>query len=269
MFECLKELDEAIFNRYRTLERNIKIKSNSFYDAYLSLVEALIKFILDNEHIVYDDTRTCGYIIKLDNVSDFLFDKMKISNLLYEKIINYVKKSNDHKHKKEKNITLESIINHQKVLFDFTKKYFEYKALPYKEEFDENYYINLFGLTINENEEYKKIINNLRDELQEVMKDNNLSKEDLDAYKSLISIKEIELLTLEEQNDVLQKQIQELQKIKLNTLEVKLNKALIMLEDLKNYLAENRVANNLIYKIICGEDLPKEMIENEKKKLER
>ena len=39
MFSFLKDLDYRLFERYRTLERNIKSASNSFYDSYLDLQE--------------------------------------------------------------------------------------------------------------------------------------------------------------------------------------------------------------------------------------
>lgn len=37
MFEFLKQLDERLYVRYQTLERNIKAASNSFYDSFLDL----------------------------------------------------------------------------------------------------------------------------------------------------------------------------------------------------------------------------------------
>ena len=36
---------QSLTNRYNTLERNIKSKSNSFYDSYLDLLEATLKYI--------------------------------------------------------------------------------------------------------------------------------------------------------------------------------------------------------------------------------
>ena len=42
---------QSLTNRYNTLERNIKSKSNSFYDSYLDLLEATLKYNLDeNEY---------------------------------------------------------------------------------------------------------------------------------------------------------------------------------------------------------------------------
>ena len=38
--------NESLTMRYKTLERNIKAKSNSFYDSYLDLLESTIKYFL-------------------------------------------------------------------------------------------------------------------------------------------------------------------------------------------------------------------------------
>ncbi len=267
MLETLKELDEELWRRYKTLERNIKSQSNSFYDAYLSLVESSLKHMLQANNVYYDDTRTCGYIIKTNEVREFLLDQLKLNQYTYDKLIDYIKKSNDHKHKKEKNVSLETIINHQKIYFDFIQSYFKYVNKTFNEKFSEEYYLQIFGITLKENNQYRITIENLKDELKEIVESKNLSDEDLEKYKKLLSINKINLLSLEEQNDELQKQIQTLQEIKLNSLEIKLNKALSMLSDLKDYVAENRIANSLIYKIICGKDITKDLIEQEKEKL--
>ena len=43
----IKLFNDSLTSRLATLERNIKSKSNSFYDSYLDLLEATIKYILD------------------------------------------------------------------------------------------------------------------------------------------------------------------------------------------------------------------------------
>ena len=59
-----KLFNESLTTRFNTLERNIKSKSNSFYDSYLDLLEATIKYFLDENNITYDDSRTCGYLVR-------------------------------------------------------------------------------------------------------------------------------------------------------------------------------------------------------------
>ena len=51
MFSFLKDLDYRLFERYRTLERNIKSASNSFYDSYLDLQEQFLRIVLENEGV--------------------------------------------------------------------------------------------------------------------------------------------------------------------------------------------------------------------------
>ena len=43
----MKLFNDSLTTRFNTLERNIKSKSNSFYDSYLDLLEATIKLIKD------------------------------------------------------------------------------------------------------------------------------------------------------------------------------------------------------------------------------
>ena len=47
----IKLFNDSLNARYLTLERNIKSKSNSFYDSYLDLLEATIKYFLDENNI--------------------------------------------------------------------------------------------------------------------------------------------------------------------------------------------------------------------------
>jgi len=47
----IKLFNDALNARYLTLERNIKSKSNSFYNSYLDLFEATIKCFLDENNI--------------------------------------------------------------------------------------------------------------------------------------------------------------------------------------------------------------------------
>ena len=47
MFDFLKEIDGRLYERYLTLERNVKAGSNSFYDAYLDMQEHFVKLVCD------------------------------------------------------------------------------------------------------------------------------------------------------------------------------------------------------------------------------
>ena len=43
MFKFLREIDGKLYQRYLTIERNVKAGSNSFYDSYLDLQEQFVK----------------------------------------------------------------------------------------------------------------------------------------------------------------------------------------------------------------------------------
>lgn len=115
--------NDSLTMRFNTLERNIKAKSNSFYDSYLDLLESTIKYFLDENKIAYDDSRTCGYLVKEESIKNFLLVTLKLDDYTYNKLPDYIKKCNDHKHKKEKNLGIDSIINYLKVYFDYNKFY--------------------------------------------------------------------------------------------------------------------------------------------------
>ena len=248
----MKLFNDSLTSRFNTLERNIKSKSNSFYDSYLDLLEATIKYILDENSIEYDDSRTCGHLVKVDYVKSFLLDELKLDDYTYNKLPDYIKKCNDHKHKKEKTLGIESIINYLRVYYNLINYYISFiKGINI--EFDVEYFSSIYGETERLNSEYKLEVQKLKEELQELYDTNKLSEIDINQYKSLLSMKEIELYNLEEQNQKLQYQISVLKDIKLNSLEEKLNKALEMLTNLNEDLLINRVVSDAILRLINGE----------------
>lgn len=246
--------NDSLTMRLNTLERNIKSKSNSFYDSFLDLLEATIKYFLDENNISYDDSRTCGYLVKEESVKNFLLVILKLDDYTYNKLPDYIKKCNDHKHKKEKNLGIESIINYLKVYFDFINYYNDYINST-RVEFNANYFSSIYGETERLNNEYKEEVQRLKDELKDSYETNKLSKQDIEQYKSLLSLKDIELLNLDEQNRLLQAQISVLKDIKISSMEEKLNKALEMLVNLNDAIQENRVATDAVYRSITGEDI--------------
>lgn len=257
--------NSSLTERFSTLKRNIKSKSNSFYDSYLDLLEATIKYFLDENNIRYDQSKTCGYILKEDAVNIFLLTSLKLDDYTISKMPDYIKKCNDHKHKKEKRLQIESVINFLKVYFDLVNFYLDYiKGI--RVEFDGQYFASIFGETERLNVEYRNQVIKLQEDLKEAYDNNRLSEQDLNQYKALLSIKEIEVLTLDDQNQKLQDQISILKDIKLNSLEVKLNKALEMLVNLNGEILENRVATDAVYRSITGQDI-KSAIEKNKSKI--
>lgn len=263
-----KLFNESLTTRFNTLERNIKSKSNSFYDSYLDLLEATIKYFLDENNITYDDSRTCGHLVKnAIKVKRFLLEELKLDDYTYNKLPDYIKKCNDHKHKKEKILGIDSIINYLKVYFDFVNYYLEYiHAIKY--EYDPNYFVSIFGETERLNNEYKVEVFKLKEELKESYESNKLSEQNVQLYKSLVSMKEIEILNLDEQNKMLQIQISVLKDIKISSMEEKLNKTIDMLNNMQDYLIENRILSRRTSMLIDGKFVSDEELEEERKKLE-
>lgn len=250
----MKLFNDSLTMRFNTLERNIKSKSNSFYDSYLDLLEATIKYFLDENNVVYDQSRTCGYLVKEESIKKFLLVNLKLDDYTYNKLPDYIKKCNDHKHKKEKNLGIDSIINYLKVYYDLINYYLDY-IKGVRVEFDANYFSSIYGETERLNNEYKEEVLRLKDELKESYETNKLSSQDIEQYKSLLSVKDIELLNLDEQNRMLQSQISVLKDIKISSMEEKLNKALDMLVNLNDEIQENRVATDAVYRSITGGDI--------------
>ena len=250
----MKLFNDSLTMRFNTLERNIKSKSNSFYDSYLDLLEATIKYFLDENNVVYDQSRTCGFLVKEESIKSFLLGVLKLDDYTYNKLPDYIKKCNDHKHKKEKNLGIDSIINYLKVYYDLINYYIDY-IKGVRVEFDANYFSSIYGETERLNNEYKEEVIRLKDELKESYETNKLSEQDIEQYKSLLSIKDIELLNLDEQNRMLQSQISVLKDIKISSMEEKLNKALDMLVNLNDEIQENRVATDAVYRSITGGDI--------------
>ena len=81
-------------------------------------------------------------------------------------------------------------------------------------------------------------------------------------------MKDIELLSLDEQNQKLMEQISILKDIKLNSMEEKLNKTIDMLNNMQDYLIENRIIARRKSKLIDGKDITDDELAKERKKLE-
>lgn len=263
----MKLFNDSLTARFETVERNIKSKSNSFYDSYLDLLEATIKYFLDENQIEYDETRTCGHIVKTEDARAFFKGILKVDDYTFDKLPDYIKKCNDHKHKKEKTLQVEGVINFLKVYFDFINYYLDYiKAL--RVSFDADYFVSIFGETERLNNEFKVEVSKLRNELKESYEANKLSEADIEQYKTIISDKDIELLNLDEQNQKLQAQISILKDIKLNSMEEKLNRTIDMLNNMQDYLVENRIIAIRTANMIGGYIPNEEELKEERKKLE-
>lgn len=235
----IKISDELINNRYNTLIKNIKNSSNSFYDSYLDLLECTIKYLLDKYSVKYNTSSTCGAIIKEKQVKEFFFEILKIDHCTYEKLPDYIKKCNDHKHKKEKNLSLESIINYLKIYFKILNYYY---ILIGEEpiEYDEKYFVSIYNESEKVNKQYKDKINQLNEEIEKLYNDKQLTEKQYEQCVEMLSLKDLEKFDLEKQNSYLEKQIQIILDIKSN---IKLEQKIDELE--KKYEKTTKYFNSL------------------------
>ena len=78
MFEYLIEIEPRLYDRFLTVERDVKAASNSFYDAYLDLQEQFIKTV----------AVSCGFdimptLLVLSAVQEFPFPWYELTGLDY------------------------------------------------------------------------------------------------------------------------------------------------------------------------------------------
>ena len=245
MFEFLKAIDTRLYDRYLTVEGNVKSASNSFYDSYLDLQEQFVKFVALDFGIDVSMRETCGSLLKRKEIESIFLQKLATSQYVYSKMGDYTLKVNAHKHVGEKSIHVETIVNYMLVLHGATSAFAAFKQIDCA-PFDGNYFIDIFGSYQKENAKLKEEVISLKEELSESVEQRKLKDSDIDAYRGLLSQAEIDKMSLEEQNSELQRQISKLKDIKLSSMEEKLNKTIDLLLELKPAIEENRQLIDLV-----------------------
>lgn len=254
MFKFLENIDIRVYERYLTVERNIKAASNSFYDAYLDMQEQFVKLVCERFDIDISVHESCGAILKKEIVKDVFTKKLNVDNHTYNKMQDYTLKVNAHKHKGEKYIQIETIVSYMRVIYYAVVSFVKCFTIDFN-DFDAQYFIDIFGCYEKENVSLKEQVVGLKEELQDSVLQHKLKDSDLETFKGLLSQSEIEKMSLEDQNRELQKQVSKLKDIKISSMEEKLNKALDMLVNLNDEIQENRVATDAVYRSITGGDI--------------
>ncbi|MBR2987422.1 MAG: hypothetical protein IKC63_05335 [Clostridia bacterium] len=267
MFDFLDAIDHKLYERYLTLERNIKARSNSFYDSYLDLQENVIKFILAEAKFEIKIQETCGAILRKPDIKAHFTKVLGLDEFTYSKMQDYTLKVNHHKHKGEKTVQLETLISYLSILYHLTSAYAKSKALDVK-DFDANYYISIFGLFEKENTALRDEMLRLKEELATSVRDGKLKESDIIAYQGLLSQAELDKLSLEEQNTALYREISQLKDIKLSSMEDKLNRTIEMLLSLQASVVENRAVSYAVGDTICGSERFKAYVEKAKETIE-
>ncbi len=220
--------------RYITLLKNIKYRSNSFYDSYISLAEQLIRSISTKEikgslHNLLND----------NELKNIIFNDYLVSKETYNKLLDYGNKINSHKHRLEKEITIENVLSYMNVLYDLVLQIAKKDNILIP-SYNEDFFVDLFNKGIRENENLQNELAILKREL--ALKD----------YKEEIPLEQFNELSLIDKNYYLERAVNSLKSIKLTTLEEKLNKSLEMLLNLNESIKENRSLSKAIAKMIGG-----------------
>ncbi len=266
MFEYLKELDPRLYERYLTVERNIKSGSNSFYDSYLDLQEQFLRFMITEAGLDATARETCGALLKRADVMTLCLETVGIGKGIYEKLSDYTLKVNQHKHKGEKKIQLETIINYMRVFYETLAAYATYRCMG-SSTFDPDYYVDIFCVFEKENALLKEEAQKLKEELSASVELRKLKESDLETYKHLLSAAEVDKLDVETQNAELQRQISKLKDIKLSSMEEKLNKTIDLLNELTESVIENRAVSYAVGDTICGRDMFIKYVEKAKEEI--
>lgn len=252
MFKHLQEIESKLYQRYLTVERNVKAGSNSFYDSYLDLQEQFVKLVALDCGVEFGVRDSVGQLLRNTMLKTYFLETLGVEEYTYNKLQDYTLKVNEHKHKGEKNVQVDTIGNYMQIIFDATAAYARKKDIAVG-EFDEDYFIEIFGCLERENATLKTEMGALKEELAISVEQGKLKDSDIAAYKGLLSATELDKLSLEEQNEELHRQISRLKDIKLSSMEEKLNKTLELLYQLTESVAENRVMSHVAGSLICGE----------------
>lgn len=245
MFEYLIHIEPRLYDRYLTVERNIKSASNSFYDSYLDMQEQFVKTVILAAGIDFKPNETCGALLKKPDVVALFFDTLRVDDYTFHKMQDYTLKVNAHKHKGEKKIAVDTIVSYLRVFYTATAAYGKNKGIGC-EEFNVDEIIRIFDLYDRENQSLRKKQDSLREELSRMADAGALKATDVTYLHGLLSPDEMDRLSVEGQNSALYRQISGLMEIKLSSMEDKLNRTIELLLELKPAIAENRVITKAV-----------------------
>ena len=266
MFDFLKELDYRLYERYRTLEKNICSASNSFYDAYLDLQEQFLRIAFADAGIEISAGNSSGSILKNPACRDFLLSAVGVDSRTYEKMGDYARKVNEHKHEREKRITLETVLNYLRIIYDATSAYAKFKGIACQ-PLEVSACAEMFGSFERENATLRTECDKLHEELAASVEEGKLKESDAELFRGLATRAALDKLSLEEQNAALQRQISILKDIKLATMEDKLNRTIEMLLSLQASVIENRAISYAVGDTICGREMFRDFVERAKEDL--
>lgn len=245
MYELLLKIDSKLGQRYKTIETNIKAKSNSFYESLLALLEGLARLIARKENIAIDsEYDTLIGILRVKDFKKYCL-QIGVSDEEYEKLFSIAKTVNSHKHDSETKVTLEIVIEYLQATFNFVKAYYIAKFKTCDTKFSSKEISDLYGMT---EKEIKKLEEEKAKLEESLLKSSNASEmliSDLERVREIQKAKEKEYASFDEQKEALMSQISELKDIKLSSMEEKVSQILVALRN--QTAALNDVTNLLGY----------------------
>lgn len=206
MIKILKLIGERVYNRYNTLETNIKSGSNSFYDSFLNLQEDIVRCLCFANGIELESHETCGAMLKRPEVKCLLVDAMGLDSLEYNKMGDYVLKANKHKHNKEKRIEQSTVINYVYLIYCICRSFAKSKGLEIG-DFDDSFYISMFRQYERENREKREKLNQLRVMVQKLLDMGGLEGDQVEICRNVLEANDDNSLPFDIQNQQLQMRI--------------------------------------------------------------
>ena len=204
----------------------------------------------------YDEKFTCGTLLREDSIINLFQNEIGVDDYTYSKCKDYIAKVNKHKHFSEHMINIDTVVTYMKVYHNIVSDYLHYKGKECS-TFNADYFNSIYGITERENKELKNEVDRLKEDLESLSLENKLSAGDNAIYKALVSVQEMENISLEDQNTELRNQISKLKDIKINAIEVKLDKALNLLSNLTDSVVESRAIGIAVGETIIGKDITK------------
>lgn len=242
-------------SRFDTLRKTIAFGSNTFYDAYLDLVETTLKLVIEKEDIEIGDFKlkglTAGRILEMTCFKTFCKNSLNIDEKELKDLGKKVEICNKHKHNNERDTNVDIIIDFLKLFFMFINKYLLFKNMDIV-NFDEEFFKDLFCKLVKENEKMKRDIEIQLNDIDKLKQDNLLSEIEIEKLNEIIKSNKQKIGNLDDENSHLKQIIDRLKDFNLSHLEEKLNQSHDLLLKLQKSLDENRLCNNVIFKSIKG-----------------
>lgn len=149
MFNYLKEFDQRLYERYLTLERNVKAQSDSFFDSYIDMLEHFLRYLCCELSIDAQSHESSGNLLGKGVLKAYMLS-IGVEEATYEKLKDYSLKVNKHKHKNQKTVTVEQVIGYITVFYDFSSAYAVTKGISVS-PLQNEYFLSLFGVLEREN----------------------------------------------------------------------------------------------------------------------